>query len=365
MRTGGSAALDNSAEASCNEEAALASGAALAVVPGVDGVELSSPVFGLTTNPDGSLLAAETLAGVTEIRKGSASLIASLGGVSGVASVGGGNLFAVTGAAMLAPQFASNSKKLFRVSRGNVRLIADLGAYEAAVNPDQSWNPLAPDSNPFNVEHLNGGNVLVADAAANAVLMVDAWGGIDWVAVLTPKLVSTAPLKDLIGCPGSGAPQCGLPDAMSAQPVATSVAVGPDGSYYAGELIGFPGTPGESRVWRIAAGSRHVLCPSAACTLFADGFTSIMDLAVGADGTVYVVEFDEVGWLGVEIVSGGFPIGPAAGGTVNACDASGSCSVWAGGLDLPTAVTVGRDGTVFVVENSSIPGGTSTVRAIN
>ena len=44
------------------------------------------------------------------------------------------------------------------------------------------------------------------------------------------------------------------------QPVATSVAIGPDGAYYVGELKGFPAPTGESRVWRIEPGSRNVRC---------------------------------------------------------------------------------------------------------
>ena len=47
--------------------------------------------------------------------------------------------------------------------------------------------------------------------------------------------------------------------------MATSIAVGPDGAYYAGELKGFPGTPGHPRVWRIEPGTRHTVCPSAEC----------------------------------------------------------------------------------------------------
>ena len=111
----------------------------------------------------------------------------------------------------------------------------------------------------------------------------------------------------------------------------------------------------KSRIWRIEAGSRHVVCPSAACTLVADGFTSIVDLAFGHDGTLYVVEFDAQGWLAVEIVSGGFPISPVAGGRVRACDvATGQCVVRASGLALPTAVTVGKDGTVWFADNESM-----------
>jgi hypothetical protein len=61
-------------------------------------------------------------------------------------------------------------------------------------------------------------------------------------------------------------------------------------------------------------GSLHVLCPSPACTLLADGFTSIMDLAFGPDGTLFVVEFEAANWSAVEFVCGGFPLGHVEGG---------------------------------------------------
>jgi hypothetical protein len=303
------------------------------------GIVLGAPVFGLDVAPDGSLLAAVASAGITSIRDGSAQLLGELPGVGGVAAVGVGEAYAVTQGSDDPALLLPTSRKLWVTSHGRVREVADLWAYEQAVNPDQVWNTSAVpiDSNPFKVASLNGGAVLVSDAAANDILHVSRNGTVDWVAVLTP--VST---------PGP-------------QPVATSIAVGPDGAYYAGELTGFPGTPGLSRVWRIAPGSRHVLCPSSACTLVAGGFTSIMDLAFGPDGSLYVVEFDEASWLAV--VSGGFT--PAAGGTVNRCDVStGACVAVATGLSLPTAITVDKHGTVWIAEHGPILFAAATIRPL-
>ncbi|TFG67000.1 MAG: ScyD/ScyE family protein [Gemmatimonadales bacterium] len=303
------------------------------------GLVLGAPLFGLDVTPDGSLVAAVSSSGVTSIRGGASALLAELPGVSGVAAVGVGQVYAVTQGSDDPALLLPTSRKLYAVSHGRVREIADLWEYEQAANPDQIWNvsPSPVESNPFNVVALNGGAVLVADAAANDILHVDRNGTVDWVAVLTP--VST---------PGP-------------QPVATSIAVGPDGDYYAGELTGFPGTPGLSRIWRIAAGSRHVLCPSTACTLVAGGFTSIMDIAFGPDGFLYVVEFDEASWLAV--VGGGFA--PAAGGTVNRCDVgTGACVVVAAGLSLPTAVTVDKNGTVWIAEHAPVLFAAATVRPL-
>lgn len=295
-----------------------------------EGVALGAPLFGLDAAPDGSLLAAVASAGVVAIRGQMTKTIAELPGVSDVVAIGRGEVYATTGGSEDPAQIFPTSMKLFRVSHGRTREVADLFAFEREVNPDGFWHtgPTSVQSNPFDVALLHGGRVLVADAAANDILLVKANGEVDWVAVLTPIT--------------PGGPE----------PVATSIAVGPNGDYYAGELTGFPGTPGLSRIWRIKRGSRHVICPSVACTLVAGGFTSIMDLAFGPDGTLYVVEFDEAGWLAVE--GNGFRATPA-GGTVNACNVrTGLCWVVATGLKLPTAVTIDRSGTVWVSEHEEM-----------
>ena len=140
---------------------------------------------------------------------------------------------------------------------------------------------------------------------------------------------------------------------LPAQAVATSIAVGPDGAYYVGELKGFPAPTGESRVWRIEPGTRHAQCGSSpACSVVLDGFTSIIDLTFGPDGTLYVVELDENSWFALDL-----PPGNAIGGSVNACNvATGSCTQLATGLFMSTAATVNKKAQVSVVTNGLIPG---------
>jgi hypothetical protein len=307
----------------------------------------ATPVFGLADAPDGSLLVADAGAGIVELRKGKASLVAELPGVSDVAPIGRGVMFATTGGNPEGPN-PPTAKKLYRVSRGSVREIADLGAFEARVNPDGG----AIDSNPFDVAILNGGSVLVADAAANALLIVDNKGDVDWVATLPNELVPTANVKSLAHCPAGPPDICNLPDMIPAQPVTASVAIGPDGAYYVGELKGFPAPTGRSRVWRIEPGTRHAQCgTSPACSIVETGFTSIIDLSFGPDGTLYVTELDEASWFAIE---GGF--GGAIGGTVNACQLGGSCTPLASGLTMPIATTVDKSGQVYVLRNALIPG---------
>jgi glucose/arabinose dehydrogenase len=301
---------------------------------------LGAPLFGLHATRNGGLLAAVASAGVIRVSDDGAKVIAELPGINDVVSVGHGVVYAVTGGSEDPNMLLPTSMKLFRVSHGRVREVADLFAFEEAVNPDKIWHEGAGavQSNPFDVAVLKGGRLLVADAAGNDILVVKANGDVDWVAVLTPAFT------------------------RGPEPVATSIAVGPDGAYYAGELTGFPGTPGLSRIWRIARGSRHVVCPSSECAVFASGFTSIIDLAFGPDGRLYVVELDEAGWLAVE--GNGFAATPA-GGTVSSCNVRrGSCSVVESGLSLPTAVTVDRDGTVWVSEHAPMLFAGARVRAL-
>jgi hypothetical protein len=259
--------------------------------------------------------------------------------------VGRGAVFAITGAGE-----GPTAAKLFRASRGGTpEQIADLSGFEAAVNPDGG----VVESNPFDVEALGGGRALVADAAGNSLLTVDRKGTVDWIATLPSEVVSTAHAKTLAGCPNPPpdlAFVCDLPPSMPAEAVATSVAVGPDGAYYVGELKGFPGEPGTSRVWRIERGARHAECgTSPACRVVADGFTSIVDLTFGPHGKLYVVEIDEAGFLAAEI-------GQTAGGTVNACRfGSWKCKPVATGLPVPIAAAVTRKGKVYALIDALNP----------
>ena len=67
-----------------------------------------------------------------------------------------------------------------------------------------------------------------------------------------------------------------------AQAVPTTVTQGPDGAYYIGQLTGFPFAQGAANVYR--------LVPRGQPQVFASGFSSIIDIEFGADGSLYVLE---------------------------------------------------------------------------
>jgi hypothetical protein len=325
--------------------------AAFALIPGIaahagdaqrTGYEFATPLFGMSSQR-GALFVADAGAGIVKVRDGRRHLVAELPGVTDVAFYGRGKMYAVGGQA-----------KLYRVVDGVVSEIADLGAFEAAVNPDGG----EIDSNPFRVAALPRGRALVADAAANALLIVQRDGSVNWVATLPERLAYTRNAKRIAGCPDP-APEnafvCDLPRRIPAQPVATSVAVGPDGAWYVGELKGFPSPKHASRVWRIEPGTRHARCGSSdRCRVVVRGLTSIVDLDFARSGRLHVVEFDEAGWLAVEF-------GQATTGTVDSCNVwTGNCRVLAR-LPLPGASASTRRHT-FATVLSLVPGEADIVK---
>lgn len=315
----------------------------------------SGPVFGLATAPNGDILAADAGAGVVGVSDGDVTLNAGFLGISDLGPIGRSSWWVLRGAED-GGQGADGGQGIYRLSRGRARKVANLFEFEVANNPAGG----TVESNPFDVESLDGEHALVADAAGNDLLRVDDEGHVGVVAVFPNEMVSTAHLKALVNCPAGPPNFCNMPEMIPAQPVPTSVAVGPDGYYYVGELKGIPAPTDESRIWRIAPGASWAQCPDADCELVFDGgFTSIIDLAFGPDGLLYVVELDENTWF-----AGNLP--PAAnallGGTINACDVENpGCVEVASGLPLPTAITFGKKGALWSTLFGPVPGGMATV----
>lgn len=214
---------------------------------------------------------------------------------------------------------------------GGWRYVADLGAYETAHNPDQVYkSPPQLDTNPYGLlVDPAGRQIIVADAGANALLRVSAAGYvagngfvIDTEAVLRPH-------------PTAG------DDA-----VPTSVAIGPDGARYIGELTGFPLIRGEANVLRLGrAGDEPAVCLS--------GFTQIMDLAFDKNGDLYVLEFQGRLMRITPATDSG-----AAGdgeGAICARYAAGVRTAIVTGLTNPTSVALGPDGALYISNRGVLP----------
>lgn len=313
---------------------ALAAVAAFVLLPvgaQADTSFYESPIFGITTAPGNTLLVADMGQGIVNGDNG--SLVAPLPLVTDVAARSGGGLWATT-------SFEEGEQRLYRITGGNATEVANLGEFEERHNP----HPDFVESNPFDVADAGGGAALVADAAGNTLLMVrdgnspnsDVSSRVKVVAILPNELVSTANAKSIFGCPAGPPDICGLPAMIPAEPVATSVAVGPDGAYYVGELKGFPSPVGASRVWRIDSSARNARCGSSPkCKVVLNGFTSIIDLAFGPDGRLNVAQLDDASWLALEVNEG-----PVAGGSVRACNlATKICQIVASEVPILTSIT--------------------------
>jgi hypothetical protein len=321
----------------------LAIAAGLVAVPSAQGhpTFYNGPIFGISTASDGTLLVADSAQGVVDGDTG--ELIASLPGIVDMDQIAGTHeMWAITtGPDVL----ADTGQALWHIDGdGNATLIANLFAFESKYNP----HPVAVDSNPFDVEDA-GGEALVADAGGNTLLKIDKHGKIKLVAVLANELVSSANAEALLGED--------FPPMMDAQPVATSVAIGPDGAYYVGELKGFPAPIGESRVWRIEPNARNAKCGhSPLCSVALDGLTSIVDLLFGPDGRLYAAQIDDRSWLVTELAAF-FGVPLALGGSARACNLATKACVSAATTSPPvlTSITF-RSSGLWGATGSFFPG---------
>jgi glucose/arabinose dehydrogenase len=182
---------------------------------------------------------------------------AGLHGVS--VSPNGEDVYAVTGSGPPAfirqapPLVRRQAGRLFEVEGNLFASIARIDRFEWARNLDNIRGDR--NSNPYAVLALADRQIVV-DAGANAVLEVRGRN----IRVLAV-----------------------IPKNRGAQPVPSSIALGPDGNLYVGELAEGAG-PGRARVWRIPAdGGTPVV--------HARGFTFITGVAFGPDGSLFVTEF--------------------------------------------------------------------------
>ena len=233
--------------------------------------------------------------------------------------------------------FGAGGANLGQLMRGVLyrgwRNIADVSGYEAQANPDQG----AVDSNPYSVLAW-GDRQIVADAGGNAVVQVDERGRMTTLAVFPNRMVAAPPFLGLP--PGSQIPM---------QSVPTSVALGPDGKLYVGELTGFPFPVGAANVYRVplTGGTPEV---------FASGFTNIVDIAFGPDGSLYVVEIAKNGLLAAE------QGGDQTGALIRVSPNGTQTEIASAGLVAPGGVAIGPYGTLYVTNKSILAGQGEVVR---
>ncbi|MET9311608.1 ScyD/ScyE family protein [Kribbella sp. NPDC003505] len=262
-----------------------------------------------------------------------------------------GTTYALTGGGGPGESLPPGAATLYRLRPGKSPVpVADIGKYQAKDPDPYDLEQVPTDSNPFGVAALKDGTVLVADAGGNDLLRVWPNGTIKTVARLKPRVVTVPPGLPPTDPEGHPLPPAGTK--VPAEAVATSVTVGSDGYWYVGELRGFPATPGTSQIWRIKPGSIGAVCDPVKpwkgnCTRYADGYTSIVDLAGGPKGTLAVVELAKASWIAVETG------GPAVGSLFlqypgKHHKAGYKRELAAGKLILPGGTAVSRSGDVYV-----------------
>ncbi|MEX1158749.1 MAG: ScyD/ScyE family protein [Thermomicrobiales bacterium] len=211
---------------------------------------------------------------------------------------------------------------------GGWETVVDVAAYEAASNPDGGLI----DSNPFSAVMTDDGWAYT-DAGANALNWIDADGVISTLAAFPDTMVDA---PEFLGLPpGTQIPM---------QAVPTGLVQGPDGAFYLGQLTGFPFVPDAAKVWRVMPGEDP--------TVYAEGFTNIIDLAFDADGNLYVLEITAGGLLNVN------PEDPAtlAGGLYSVGTDGTVEEVLSDGLIAPSGMSFGPDGTLYISNYGLMPG---------
>ncbi len=197
---------------------------------------------------------------------------------------------------------------------GNWRYEDDIAGYEQANNPDGN----VPDSNTYAILAEPGQRVLT-DAGGNDLLQVWANGSISTLAVFPAR-------------PG-----------RSTDSVPTSVAVGPDGAYYVGELSGVPFNVNVANIYRVV--------PGQPVQTYGPTFSFIIDLAWGPDGHLYVLQHASLSGL----------TGP---GILYRLESDGTTKTpIVTGLTAPGGVAFGPDGAIYI-SNKSVLAGTGEVLRI-
>ncbi len=263
---------------------------------------------------------------------------------SAVAIAPNGDVWAVTGG-------GHGTVYIFRDGHPR-RAVIDLGAWQRKHNKDPyNLSGKPGESNAFGLAAMGKG-VLVADAANNSVVHVTRRGIVTPIARVKTRTVEMPEGFDDPELPPAGTP-------MPTEAVVTSVAVGADGAVYLGELRGFPGTPGTSGIWRVEPGATDAICrpnrpTKGACTLFADGLTSVVALEAGRGGAIYAVELSKMSWLAAEFEVPGAEVGAVVRVSP---DGKRMRELSPGKAILPGAVAIGPAGGVFVSGPVFGPGG--------
>jgi hypothetical protein len=260
------------------------------------------------------------------LRSGHHRLIVTIGGPGpvGPGAIAAGN--DITGFGTL-QQFTTHRKAS---QKGKV--LADFYAFETAKDPDGSvkGGTPGPDSDVTDIARFEGGYA-VSDAGGNSVLLVKKHKPI--------KVLSVFEGIDITPPPEAGP----LPNPFTVQSVPTGVigfrddAQGDD-TVLVTELTGFPFMPGVARIHRVDDKGNS--------TIFASGFTNLMDLTRGKHGDIWVLSIDDDSLFP--------PIGPSTDGAIYRISKKGKVTklaLPAGTLTEPGGIAFDSRSNALLVSN--------------
>jgi plastocyanin len=235
------------------------------------------------------------------------STVDNLGGVLGAEDVAilGDQLYAgVDGGGPVHGDGALPSGVYRLLADGTFEVVADLSAWVRA-------NPVAElpgDSDPD-----AAGYSLVADEASGVLWVGDPNSG---------QILSVSPDGTVTR----------VADLSAGHPVPTRMVADPEGGVYVGTLTASPFTDGTAKVMHVAA--------DGTATDVWTNLTTVVDVAVGADGTLYALEMSTGN-------SEQAPLNPGTGQLVMQTGPD-TAEVVAGGLMFPVAMEIGPDGNFYI-----------------
>lgn len=230
--------------------------------------------------------------------------------IQGVADIEfiGNTLYGVMGGAGCSHGVPDIPNSIFKVNADKTwKMVANCSEYlmnNPVAHPDP--DDFEPDGTPYSMTSING-NLYITQPNQQEIDKIDPFTG------KITRIVDISVLHD-----GDGGGWIG-PTSM----------VYHDGNFYFGTLTPFPVVQNAAKVYKLS--------PDGSYSVFASGFTTILGIRFDNHDRLYVLE----NTVGQDELTPGF-------GDVVRVDASGKREIITSGLHLPTAMTFGPDGKLYI-----------------
>ncbi len=230
----------------------------------------------------------------------------------------------------------------FDLQANSWAVIADIANYQLTKHHFPAKNLV---SNPL-AFIINTDTIIAVDAGANNVLSVSTDGSNLQALAALPGQTLTNPVfptpKSQPFDRGHVPPASAYSDRPShlvIESVPTAIAKGPDGAYYISEFTGFPFPEGQAKIYRVDTDGQ--------LTIYADGFTQLIDLAFDTEGNLYALQHaNQSGWKG----------NPEGSLIKIAVDGTRTTLLSGNGLESPACLLIGPDNAFYLINKGGRPG---------